>query len=175
METIIKTKWVADPTHTTIGFKIKHLKIANVKGRFDNFEIFVDSEEEHFINADITAKIDASSINTNSEKRDEHLKSAEFFHVEKYPDIFFKSIMYDGEMLIGDLTIKNNTRRIELKAEFNGVSIDQYDNKKAGFEISGEINRKDFGLNWDDQNSKGIDVLSDKLKIMIDAELVIDE
>ena len=145
------TKWAIDPTHSEITFKVKHLMISNVKGEFRTFQANIDGED--FTNSTISANIDASSISTNNDDRDTHLKSPDFFEVEKYPEITFvsksiKKVDDDEYQLVGDLTIKGTTKEITLDTEFGGFMKDPYGNEKAGFSISGKLNRKDFGLNW---------------------------
>lgn len=145
------TKWTIDPAHSEITFKVKHLMISNVKGEFRTFEGDIDGED--FKNSTISATIDANSIYTNNDDRDTHLKSQDFFEVEKYPKIQFKSTSIQQEnrgefKLVGNLTIKGITKEIILDTELGGFMKDPYGNEKVGFSITGKINRKDFGLNW---------------------------
>ena len=146
----IKT-WVVDPAHSEINFKVKHLMISNVKGEFTTFNATIDSED--FSKSTISVHIDANSISTNNEDRDNHLRSADFFEVETYPEITFVStsvnkVSDDEYQITGNLTIKGTMKEITLDTEFGGFMKDPYGNEKAGFSINGKLNRKDFGLNW---------------------------
>lgn len=172
MESLVKTKWAVDPAHSEVGFKVKHMMISTVKGHFDNFEVDVESETEDFKDAEINVKIDTASINTKNSDRDAHLKSPDFFNAEEFPHLTFRSTSYDGSKLVGELSIKDITKEIVLNVEFNGMADDPYGNTKAGFEISGEINRKDFGLSWNAVTEAGNIVVSDSVKLVIDAQLV---
>ena len=142
--------------------------ITNLKGSFEKFSIEVDGED--VTAATITTTIDAASINTNSTDRDNHLKSADFFDVEKYPEIKFvsKSLNKIGGQqytLTGDLTIKDVTKEVKLDVELGGINKDPWGNNKAGFSLEGKINRKDFGLNWNAALEAGGVMVSDDVKI----------
>ena len=173
-----RTKWVIDPTHTEIGFKIKHLMISNVKGTFDTFEANVYTTGDDFMTAEIDFSLDPSSINTNNADRDAHLKGADFFDVENHKQITFLANTYenvdsDGSYeLWGDLTIKGITKKIKLDVEFGGVAKDPWGNEKAGFTINGKINRKDFGLVWNTAMETGGVVVSEDVKISCEVELL---
>lgn len=172
METLTKTKWAIDPTHSEIGFKVKHMMISNVSGHFESFQATVESETEDFKDADIEVKIDVASIHTKEKDRDAHLKSDDFFNAEKYPEIIFKSKSFDGSTLVGDLTIRDITKEMSLDVEFNGIATDPYGQVKAGFEISGQINRKEFGLKWNAITEAGNIVVSDTIKLVIGVQFV---
>ena len=169
------TKWAIDPTHSEITFKVKHLMISNVKGEFRTFQANIDGED--FTNSIISANIDASSISTNNDDRDTHLKSPDFFEVEKYPEITFvsksiKKVDDDEYQLVGDLTIKGTTKEITLDTEFGGFMKDPYGNEKAGFSISGKLNRKDFGLNWNAALEAGGVMVGNEIKINAEVQFV---
>ena len=169
------TKWAIDPTHSEITFKVKHLMISNVKGEFRTFQANIDGED--FTNSIISANIDASSISTNNNDRDTHLKSPDFFEVEKYPEITFvsksiKKVDDDEYQLVGDLTIKGTTKEITLDTEFGGFMKDPYGNEKAGFSISGKLNRKDFGLNWNAALEAGGVMVGNEIKINAEVQFV---
>ena len=169
------TKWAIDPTHSEITFKVKHLMISNVKGEFRTFQANIDGED--FTNSIISANIDASSISTNNNDRDTHLKSPDFFEVEKYPEITFvsksiKKVDDDEYQLVGDLTIKGTTKEITLDTEFGGFMKDPYGNEKAGFSISGKLNRKDFGLNWNAALEAGGEMVGNEIKINAEVQFV---
>lgn len=172
MESLVKTKWAVDPTHSEVGFKVKHMMISTVKGHFENFQVDVEAEDDTFNNADIHVTVDINSINTKNEDRDAHLKSEDFFNAEEYPKMTFKSTSFDGSKLIGELSIRDVTKTVELDVDFNGIAEDPYGNTKAGFEITGEINRKEFGLSWNAVTEAGNIVVSDTVKLVIDAQLV---
>jgi polyisoprenoid-binding protein YceI len=171
-----KGNWVIDPAHTEISFKVKHLVIATVTGKFTTFEGSLDSANEDFSDATIRFTADVNSINTNNEQRDGHLKSDDFFNAEQYPKLTFVSTSFkkvnDNEYkLVGDITIRNITKSIELTAEYAGIMVDPYGNTKAGFEINGKIKRKEFDLKWDVITEAGGAVVSDEVRLHLNVEL----
>lgn len=168
-------KWVLDPTHSELLFRVKHLMITNVKGEFRKFDAVIDGDD--FFRSPVTVNIDSSSIFTNNDDRDKHLKSADFLDVEKYPEINFKSISLekvddDEFKLRGELTIKGVTREVVLDGEFGGTQKDPWGNEKAGFSVSGKINRKEWGLNWNAALESGGVLVSDELKIQSEVQFV---
>jgi polyisoprenoid-binding protein YceI len=171
----IGTKWVADPTHSEILFKVRHLMITNVKGVFRKFEAVIDSED--FTKAKINAAIDATSIFTNDDSRDEHLKSADFFDVENHPTLSFagtafKKIDDENYELTGNLNIKGISKEVKFDVEFGGINKDPWGNEKAGFSLSGKINRKDWGLNWNAALETGGVLVSEEVKISAEVQFV---
>ena len=167
---LVKTKWAIDPMHSEVQFKVKHLTISSVTGSFKKFSGMVTAESKDFENAEIQFSMDVNSISTNQEMRDEHLKKAEFFDVAKYPQINFKSTSFKKSkeqdfILVGDLTIKGITKEVEVKATFGGVAKDGQGNLKAGFEVKGTINRKDFGLISNSLTEAGGLVLGEEIKL----------
>ncbi|HEY1010871.1 MAG TPA: YceI family protein [Daejeonella sp.] len=170
----VKTKWVLDPTHSEVLFKVKHLVISTVTGTFKVFNGSFETENEDFSNADIEFSLDANSIDTNQEQRDAHLRSADFFDAEKFPVISFKSTSFikkgDDYELTGDLTVKNVTKRVKLDVELGGVATDAYGNEKAGFEITGKISRKEFDLTWSAVTEAGAIVVGDEIKLNINLQ-----
>jgi len=169
------TKWVLDPMHSEVQFKVKHLVISTVSGFFKSFEGELDTENDDFSDASISFSLDIDSIDTNQSQRDEHLKSAEFFDAAQYPKITFKSTSFtksgdDEYKLAGDLTIKGETKPVTLDVEFGGAATDFYGNTKAGFEISGKINRKDFGLTWSGVTEAGAVVVGEDIKLLINVQ-----
>ncbi|MGB5818695.1 MAG: YceI family protein [Saonia sp.] len=172
MEAAVKTKWNLDTTHSEIAFKVKHMMISTVTGFFEDFNASVETENEDFRNGEFrfSAKIDA--INTKNKDRDAHLKSDDFFNAQAYPEMTFVSKSFDGETLVGDLTIRGVTKEVSLDANFNGVAIDPYGQTKAGFEISGIIDRKDFGLSWSAVTDAGSIVVADKVKLAAELQFV---
>ena len=169
-------KWAIDPTHSEVQFKVKHLVITTVTGNFASFSGEVSASENfETINANFSAEI--SSINTNNEQRDGHLKSGDFFNLENYPKLTFNSTglnkKSEGEFeLIGDLTIKDITKSIALSVVYEGTATDPWGNVKAGFEIAGKINRHDFGLVWSVITEAGGALVSDDVKILGNIQLV---
>jgi polyisoprenoid-binding protein YceI len=162
------TKWVLDTTHSEILFKVKHLMISNVKGEFRKFSAEVAGED--FSTARIRATIDAASVFTNDEKRDGHLQSADFFDVATYPEIVFESSSFRQKSgsdytLTGLLTIKGISKEVTLDVEFGGINKDPWGNEKAGFSLSGKINRKDWGLNWNAALETGGVLVSEEVSI----------
>ena len=169
------TKWAIDPTHSEITFKVKHLMISNVKGEFKTFQANIDGED--FTTSTISANIDTTSIATNNNDRDTHLKSPDFFEVENYPEITFvstsiKKIDDDDFKLVGNLTIKGVTKEIKLDTEFGGFMKDLYGNEKAGFSINGKLNRKDFGLNYNAALEAGGVMIGNEIKINAEIQFV---
>ncbi len=172
-----KIKWAADPTHSEIVFKVKHMMITNVTGILRDFEINVESDDEIFTNAKIEFVGKLASITTGNEQRDTHLRSPDFFDVENFPVVRFKSTNYEKlsvekYKLHGDLTIKDKTKNIDLEVEFGGINRDPWGNNKAGFSVSGKINRKDFGLTWNVALETGGVLVSDEVKFNCEIQLV---
>ncbi|GJM35694.1 MAG: polyisoprenoid-binding protein [Saprospiraceae bacterium] len=171
----VSTKWTLDPTHSELTFKVKHMMITNVRGEFKNF--LVEADGEDIFKSSIQVRIDASSINTNNEQRDTHLKSADFFDVENHKKLTFKSTSFnkrgdDEYELKGLLTIKGISKEIKLEVEFGGINKDPWGNKKAGFSFTGKINRKEWGLNWNTALETGGVLVSDEVKISGEVQFV---
>ncbi|MCR9171178.1 MAG: YceI family protein [bacterium] len=172
METMTKTVWAVDPTHSEISFKVKHMMISTVRGFFKDFDAKIEASNEDLSDAQFSFSADIASVNTNNEDRDNHLKSDDFFNAEAYPKMTFESTSFDGETITGDLTIRDVTKEISLNADVSGVAVDPYGQTKVGLEISGEINRKDFGLTWSAVTEAGNVVVSDKVKLIADVQFV---
>lgn len=175
METATKTKWVLDPTHSELTFKVKHMMITNVKGEFKTF--LVEADGDDIFKSIINVTVDASSINTNSDQRDGHLKSADFFDVEHHKELSFKSTSFkkkddDEYELKGILTIKGISKDVSLEVEFGGINKDPWGNEKAGFSFKGKINRKDWGLNWNAALETGGVLVSEDVKISGEIQFV---
>ena len=171
------TKWVLDPTHSEILFKVKHLMITNVKGEFRKFNASLTSDGSNFSKAAVSVTIDADSVFTNEENRDNHLKGADFFDVENNKEITFVGTSFDkidedNFTLKGMLTIKGVSKEISLDVEIGGIHKDPWGNEKAGFAISGKINRKDFGLNWNAALETGGVLVSEEVKINAEVQFV---
>lgn len=177
MENSQTEKWVIDPVHSEIDFKIRHLMITNVKGNFKEFDASIYTTGNDFLTAEVDCWINAASVDTGNEDRDTHVKSADFFDVEQFPQITFKADTYekvdgDGSFeLWGGLTIKGITKKIKLDVEFGGIMKDPWGNEKAGFTINGKINRKDFDLNWNTALETGGVLISDEVKINCEIQL----
>jgi polyisoprenoid-binding protein YceI len=173
-----ETKWSIDPAHTEISFKVKHLMISTVSGVFREFGATIYTNANDFESAKIDFWMNPSSVDTNEEKRDGHLKSPDFFDVEKYKKITFISDSFeksgDGNLfkLGGKLTVKGITKGIVLDVEFGGIIKDPYGNEKAGFSINGKINRKDWELNWNAMLETGGVMVSDEVRINCEVELL---
>jgi polyisoprenoid-binding protein YceI len=179
METLVgkkaTTKWVLDLSHSELNFKVKHLMISNVKGAFRKFEAEVDGED--FTASSVQVTIDASSIFTNDDARDAHLKSADFFDVANHREITFKSTSFrkvddNSYKLAGQLTMKGVSKAVTLDVEFGGTNKDPWGNEKAAFSLNGLINRKDWGLNWNAALETGGVLVSDEVRISGDIQLV---
>ena len=172
-----RTTWTVDPTHTHVEFSVRHLMIATVKGRFAEVAgtITLDTEDPSQTAVDVT--IGAASIDTRVAQRDAHLRSADFFDVERFPHLTFKSrraaIVAPGHWkLTGDLEIRGVRRQIELDVTEQGRQADPWGGHRAGFEVRGSIKRSDFGLTWNQALETGGVVVGEDVKISIDAELV---
>ncbi|MDB5008051.1 MAG: hypothetical protein JWQ84_2030 [Mucilaginibacter sp.] len=169
------TKWVIDPAHSEVQFKVKHLVISTVTGFFKSFEGTMETEGDDFENANIYFAINIDSIETNQSQRDEHLKSADFFDAANFPQLTFKSTSFkktsdDEYDLKGDLTIRGTTKPVALSAEYGGSNDDFYGNTKVGFEVTGKINRKEFGLTWEGITEAGSVVVSDDIKLIMNVQ-----
>ena len=171
------TKWSLDPTHSTLGFKVKHLMITNVSGSFKNFNAEVETKGADFSTAAIKLKADVGSIDTNNPQRDGHLRSSDFFEAEKFPEMSFEStkvekIDEENYLVSGDLTMKDITRSVKLKVEYSGVTKDPWGGERAGFVITGKINRTDWGISFNAVLETGNLMLAEDVKINSEIQLV---
>jgi polyisoprenoid-binding protein YceI len=172
-----KTKWISDPHHSEISFKIRHLMISNVTGILQTFEVIVETEDADFQSvSQVLFTADVNSISTNNEARDTHLKSADFFDATAYPQIRFTANHFHGSgnirKLHGNLTIRDVTLPVMVDVEYGGIVTDGYGQTKAGFTVSAKINRKDFGLVWNATTETGGVVAGDEVKIVGEIQLV---
>lgn len=173
-----KEKWVIDPTHSEIEFKVKHLMITNVKGRFNEFDASIYTTNDNFTSVEIDCFINAASVDTGNEDRDKHLRSSDFFDVENHPQISFQAdtvenVDKDGSYeLWGNLTIRGISKKIKLDVEFGGIVKDPWGNEKAAFSINGKINRKDWELNWNAALEAGGVLVSEEVRISCEIQLV---
>ena len=175
-QTAAATTWLIDPTHSEVQFKVKHLMVSTVTGLFSQYEGKLNMNGDDFEDAKITFSAEIASISTGNETRDTHLKSADFFDADQFPRLTFESTgmtrtSADTYILNGQLTIHGVTKLIMLKAEYGGQMQDFYGNTKAGFEVSGTIKRKEFGLNWDGVTEAGGVVVSDDVKLVMNIQV----
>ena len=168
--------WTIDPSHSEVGFTVRHLMVAKVRGTFEKFSGTIVIGENP-LDSTVEAEVDLNSVNTRDEQRDGHLRSADFFDVENKGAMTFKStgVKEDGDdyLVLGDLTIKGNTRPVELKLEFNGVHPDPWGGTRAGFSAETEISRKEFGVDFEvPMDGPGV-VVGDKIKVQLEIEGVL--
>jgi polyisoprenoid-binding protein YceI len=172
----VQHTWHVDPQHVEVGFAVRHLMISTVKGHFRTVSGVVRTEADDFATAEVDLTIDARSIETRDDARDAHLRSADFFDVEKYPSLTFKSRRVTSAtkhhyVVVGDLTIHGVTREVSLDVVAEGFVRDPWGNEKAGFHATGTINRKDFGLAWNVMLETGGVVVGDEVKLNLEIEL----
>lgn len=166
-----------DASHSEIGFKVKHLMISTVGGSFKTFDATLEVDEENLQNAQVTFEADVDSIDTKNEQRDAHLKSDDFFNAAQHPKLTFKSTSIEkageGEFkMTGDLTVRDVTKPVVLHVEYNGRVTDPYGMERMGFEATGKINRKEFGLKWSAVTEAGGLVVADDVKLVLNVEMV---
>jgi len=159
-----------DASHSNVGFKVKHLMISNVAGKFNTFSGNFNYDEKTNTLKTLEGKIEVNSIDTENEKRDGHLKSADFFDAAKYPSLAFKLDKINDDKAYGTLTIKGVSKNVALDFENNGSVVDPWGNTRVGLELSGKINRKDYGLNWNKALEAGGVVVGEKVKLSIELE-----
>lgn len=170
------TKWTIDPTHSEIGFKVKHMMFTNVSGKFDSYEGTIETEENDFTTAKISFSAAIASVDTRNTDRDNHLKSGDFFDAENHPKLTFtgKSFTKVNDHtyeLAGDLTIKGVSKEVKLPVEFSGLMQDPWGNTKVGLNIESKINRKEWGLNWNAALETGGVLVGEEVKLIIDLQL----
>ena len=171
-------RWVADPMHSEVQFKVKHLMITTVTGYFKSFEVEAVTPDDTFKSAEsivFTAEVD--SISTNNEQRDTHLKSGDFFDAEQHQQVRFEATNYEkvsdeDYKLHGNLSIRGVSKPVTLNVEFGGIVVDPYGQTKAGFTVDGKISRKEFGLTWNAVTEAGSVVVSDEIKLHAEIQLV---
>jgi polyisoprenoid-binding protein YceI len=168
--------WSIDPVHSEVGFAARHMMVSKVRGRFRTFSGQLVTGADP-LDSSVTAEIDLNSIDTGQEQRDAHLRSADFFEVETYPAMTYRSTGVrrhgDGFILDGELTLKGVTREVPLNLELNGFGPDPYGGTRAGFTATGEINRSDFGVSFSAVMETGGAVVSDKITIHLEIEAVL--
>lgn len=169
--------WSFDTVHSHVSFSVKHMMISTVRGRFDAFSGSFELDEENPAASSLDVTIDVASINTGDAGRDTHLRSADFFETDKYPTATYKSTKVEkiGEneyRIEGDFTLHGVTRNVEVKATLDGLTKDMQGNRRAGFTVETAINRKDFDLNWNVALETGGVLVSEKVNIMVDAQII---
>lgn len=167
--------WTIDKSHSLAEFSVRHMMVSTTRGQFTNVSGSLTIDETNLANSSVEAVIAVESITTRDEKRDEHLRSADFFDAANYPTITFKStsvkVKSDSDLVItGDLTIRGVTRSVDLKTEFNGFNTTPWGGRVVGFEADTEISRKDFGLEWNVALETGGVLVGDKVKIHLEVE-----
>lgn len=171
------TTWQLDASHSSVGFSVKHLMIATVKGSFGKFDAAFLGDEKDLSSAKVTVNVDAASITTANDQRDGHLRSGDFFDVEKFPAMSFVGKKVIGDAfgafkLVGDLTIRGTTKEVTLDATFEGRAKDPWGNSRLGYSANGKIRRSDFGLTWNQALEAGGVVVSEDVKISVEASFV---
>lgn len=171
------TQWTIDPTHTNVGFGVRHLMISTVKGRFTAVEGQVTVPDGDPVKAQIVVTIDAASVDTGVGQRDDHLRSPDFFDAARFPKLTFRSkrverIGAESLRVIGDLTIRDVTREVALDVRELGSVRDPWGGQRSGFSAIGRINRRDFGLNWNQAIEAGGVVVGEEVSITLEAELI---
>lgn len=169
--------WSIDSAHSQVNFSVRHMMITNVRGRFDKFSGTVNFNEQDPARSSVEVQIDAASVNTNDAKRDEHLKSPDFFDVQKFPSLSFKSTRIElldkkSAKIYGDLTIHGVTKEAVLNTEYIGQSKSPWGTTSAGFSASAKVNRKDFGLEWNVALETGGMLVGDDIKVDIEVEII---
>ena len=169
------TTWNVDKAHSSVKFNVSHLVISEVEGSFKDYEGIITSGKEDFSDAVINFSVNASSINTDNEMRDNHLKSDDFFNSVKYPSIIFKSTSFtkvsgNKYQLVGDLTIRDVTKRVTFDVEYGGSANDGYGNTKAGFKATSAINRFDYGLKWNAITEAGGMTVGSNVKLILNLQ-----
>lgn len=166
-----------DVDHSDIMFKVKHLMISTATGYFKKFDATLEVDEEELENAKVYFEADIDSVDTKNEQRDAHLKSDDFFNAEQFPKMIFKSTKIervddDEFKMTGDLTIRDITKSVDLKVEYNGKTKDPWGMERMGFEVSGKINRKEYGLKWSAVTEAGGLVVADDVKLAMNVEMI---
>lgn len=170
--------WNVDPVHSDVSFTVRHMMVSKVRGHFANFEAKIVTAPNP-LDSSVTASIDLNSIDTRNEQRDNHIRSADFFEVESYPSMTYRSTKlsphYDGWLLEGELTLHGVTRPVPLTLELNGFTSDPYGGRRVGFSATGEINRREFGIDISMPMDGGGVVVGDKISILLEIEAVLEQ
>ena len=174
---MIRSNWNIDPTHSGISFSIRHMVVSKVRGRFSKFSGSVQLDEDDLTRSTVQVAIDASSVDTGTAQRDDHLRSADFFDVEKFPELRFESqriekLSDDRYRLVGDLTIHGVTRGVALDVEYGGRAKDPWGNERIGFIARGDLDRKNFGLGWNQVLEAGGVLVGDRVELELEVQAV---
>lgn len=168
--------WNMDPAHSSVAFVVRHMVFTKVRGTFQTWSGTLTLDDENLANSKVQVEIDVGSIDTREEKRDAHLRSADFFEVEKFPKMTFASKRVEGGpstfQVVGDLTLHGVTKEVTLEVEREGLGKDPWGNERAGFSAKGQINRGDFGLKWNQALETGGVLVSEKVEIQIEISAV---
>ncbi|MFV8352733.1 YceI family protein [Flavobacterium sp. XS2P14] len=170
-------KWVIDPTHSEIGFKVKHMMFTTISGKFSKFDATIEAEDSNLENAKIEFTGAIESVATGNADRDTHLLSADFFDAPQFPEIKFSATSFikinEGEYeLVGDLTLHGVTKSVKLAAEYGGLMKDPWGNTKMALALEGKINRKDWGLNWNSALETGGVLVSEEVRLNIELQFL---
>ena len=169
-------RWNVDPEHSTIEFRVAHMVVSKTSGRFTDYAGFLDMDAEAGVVTAVEATIKAGSVNTNHEKRDTHLRTADFLDVEHYPTMTFKMKSYkkttESFTMVGDFTLRGVTKEVTLTGHYNGAAKDPWGNTRAGFSAEGKLNRKDFGMVWNKSLDSGGLVVGDEVQIRLEIECI---
>ena len=171
------TTWNIDPTHSTVGFSVKHLMISTVRGRFSDYTATLNLDDATPANSALEVSISTASVDTRTEQRDNHLRSPDFFDVANHPELTFKSTNIQGDVngtftILGDLTIRGTTRPVTLNASFEGAGKDPWGNERKAFTAMGKINREEFGLTWNQALEAGGLLVSSDVKLELEVQFV---
>lgn len=169
---VLATEYAIDPAHSSVEFKVKHMMISNVTGSFKQFDAVIDFDEKTKTLKKLEGTVIVDSIDTGIEKRDTHLRSDDFFAAEKHPKMSFVMTKAEADSITGKLTIRGVTKTVTLDLDFGGVATDPWGNERMGFELSGKLNRKDFGLTWNKALETGGVLVGDDIKLTIAVEAV---
>jgi polyisoprenoid-binding protein YceI len=175
-------KWTVDPVHSHVGFTVKHMMVSKVRGNFKIFDAEIVTADDP-LKSSFSARVDLRSIDTGNEQRDNHIRSADFFEVESHPEMTYRSTGFrpadggEGFIVDGDLTIRGTTRQTPLTLEVEGFGPDPYGGTRAGFTLSGEINRTDFGVSFNGPipGSSGAVIISEKVQVLVEIEAVLQK
>lgn len=172
-----KSVWNVDASHSALEFKVKHMMMANVRGQFHDFQANITADPEDLTTAEIDFTVNVNSIDTKDEQREGHLKSADFFDVENYPNLTFKATKIERKSnneyaMMGDMTIRGVTKPVTFNVTSEGIGKDPWGNERAGFTAAGSLNRKEFGLNWNALLETGGVLVGEQVKINVEIEAV---
>jgi polyisoprenoid-binding protein YceI len=169
--------WTIDPVHSDLSFTARHMMVSKVRGAFRRFSGQIVTADDP-LESTATATVDMSSVDTNNEQRDAHLRTSDFFDIERYPAMTYRSTRLrvdEGQIVVdGDLTLRGVTRPVPLRVEFNGIGPDAYGGTRAGFTAAATINRRDFGVNWNAAIDSGGVVVGDKVTLQLEIEAVLN-